>query len=93
MEQIALKIREVTQDEVLPERDEETADNALAESRKEDIKRIIRDIHAGKDIEKIKREFSKILSGIGAHELAQVEQAILPEPYAVPPSDRYGAGE
>ncbi len=79
LDQIAAKIKEVTHEEVQLEIEGKISVAKSHEARREEIKRIIKDIHAGKDVEKIKSEFSKIINDIGAHELAQVEQELIGE--------------
>lgn len=49
------------------------------EERKEALKAIIRDVHAGADPEELKRRFADLISGIGPGELAEVEQSLIDE--------------
>ncbi len=47
--------------------------------RKEALKAIIRDVHAGEDPEELKRRFADLIAGIAPGELAEVEQSLIDE--------------
>ncbi len=47
--------------------------------RKETLKMLIRELHAGKTIEDVKDEFAALLRDVGATEVAEMEQALIAE--------------
>jgi len=47
--------------------------------RQETLKRLIRDLHAGKSVEEVKAKFASLLQDVGATELAEIEQALISE--------------
>lgn len=51
--------------------------------RQEVLKGIIRDIHAGADVEDIKRRFGDLLDQVGPGEIGEIEQALINEGMAV----------
>jgi uncharacterized protein len=49
------------------------------ERRKEALKEIILDLHAGKDVEEVKRRFHELIQGVSAVEIARMEQELIDE--------------
>lgn len=47
--------------------------------RKETLKMLIRELHAGKTVEDVKDEFAALLRDVGATEVAEMEQALIAE--------------
>ncbi|MGD2164689.1 MAG: DUF438 domain-containing protein [Anaerolineae bacterium] len=47
--------------------------------RKQALKGIIRDLHEGKSVEDVKGQFSALLEGVGATDIAEVEQELIDE--------------
>jgi DUF438 domain-containing protein len=47
--------------------------------RKETLKRLIRQLHEGKNVEDVKEEFAALLRDVGAAEIAEIEQALIAE--------------
>ena len=47
--------------------------------RKETLKRVIRQLHEGRTVEEVKEEFATVLQGVGATEIAEIEQALIAE--------------
>jgi DUF438 domain-containing protein len=47
--------------------------------RKETLKRLIRELHEGRSVEEVKREFAALLRDVGATEIAEIEQALIAE--------------
>jgi DUF438 domain-containing protein len=47
--------------------------------KQEALKKIIRDLHAGEDMEVLKRRFRRLISGVEASEVAKMEQALMEE--------------
>ncbi len=50
-----------------------------SERRKEALKAIILDLHAGKDVEEVKRRFRELIQGVSAVEIARMEQELIDE--------------
>lgn len=50
-----------------------------ATQRRETLKRLIRDLHAGRPVEEVKREFAAQLGDASAAEIAELEQALIAE--------------
>ena len=50
-----------------------------SERRKEALKAIILDLHAGKDVEEVKRRFRELIQGVSAVEIARMEQELIEE--------------
>lgn len=59
----------------------ELIDNS--KQRQETLKGIIRDLHAGVDVEEIKDRFGELLDQVGATEIAEIEQSLINEGLAV----------
>ncbi|NIM14970.1 MAG: DUF438 domain-containing protein [Candidatus Aminicenantes bacterium] len=49
------------------------------EAREEVLKDIIRDLHAGKDLEELKQRFRKLIEDVAPHEIANMEQRLIEE--------------
>jgi uncharacterized protein len=49
------------------------------EQRKAALKEMILDLHAGKDVEEVKRRFSEMIRGVSAIEIARLEQELISE--------------
>lgn len=47
--------------------------------RREALKGLIRELHAGKTVEEVKGEFANLLRDVGAAEIAEIEQALIGE--------------
>ncbi len=47
--------------------------------RKEALKQVIRQLHAGKTVEEVKGEFAALLQGVSATDIAQIEQELIEE--------------
>lgn len=47
--------------------------------RQETLKRLIRELHEGRDLTEIKAEFGKLIKDVSATEIAQMEQALIAE--------------
>jgi DUF438 domain-containing protein len=47
--------------------------------RREVLKGLIRELHAGKTVEEVKGEFANLLRDVGATEIAEIEQALIAE--------------
>jgi DUF438 domain-containing protein len=47
--------------------------------RRETLKRLIRDLHAGRTVDEVKEEFAALLQDVGAAEVAEIEQALIAE--------------
>ncbi len=47
--------------------------------RKETLKRVIRQLHAGKSVEEVKGEFAALLQDVGATDIATIEQELVEE--------------
>jgi len=45
--------------------------------RQEVLKRVIRDLHEGKDVEEAKAEFHRLLKDVSATEISQMEEALI----------------
>ncbi len=50
-----------------------------SERRKEALKEMILDLHAGKDVEEVKRRFRELIQGVSAVEIARMEQELIDE--------------
>ncbi|MBC7234326.1 MAG: DUF438 domain-containing protein [Chloroflexi bacterium] len=50
-----------------------------SQKRKEMLKGLIRDLHAGSDLEEIKKRFRALVSGVSAVEIARLEQELIEE--------------
>jgi hypothetical protein len=55
------------------------------EERQEELKKIIRDLHAGEDMEILKLRFKQLVHGVEALEVAKIEQSLMDE--GLPPED------
>ncbi|XMB85185.1 DUF438 domain-containing protein [Mycoplasmatota bacterium WC44] len=53
------------------------------EYRQEILKRLIKDLHAGKSVDEVKKEFEEIFDGISTTEISQLEQALIKEGMAI----------
>lgn len=49
------------------------------EHKREILKRLIKDLHNGRDPEEVKREFSELVEGVEAGEIAEMEQQLIDE--------------
>lgn len=49
------------------------------EHRQEVLKGLLADLHRGRDFNEIKREFAKLVDGVGATEIADIEQRLIEE--------------
>jgi DUF438 domain-containing protein len=76
LEKIGAKIREQSGDDVL-ESPVNKSDITEQTDRLDAIKAIIKKLHEGTEPDSLKAEFSALLQNIGAHELAQAEQALI----------------
>lgn len=47
--------------------------------RKEQIKEILKQLHAGKSVQEVKEQFAEVLAGTGANEITEVEQMLIDE--------------
>ncbi len=55
------------------------ADPAVAAARQEALKTIIRKLHDGEPVEKVKAEFDALIVGVSSAEIAHMEQALISE--------------
>ncbi|MFH1929873.1 MAG: DUF438 domain-containing protein, partial [Chloroflexota bacterium] len=47
--------------------------------RQEELKRLIRELHEGKSVDDVKRDFAELIRGVGATEISEMEQALIAE--------------
>ena len=79
---VAAKVTEVTGDCVeLPAAGGTIADRTVRdkEARLEILKDIIRDLHAGEDIERLRRRFADLVKDLGPTEIPEMEQRLIEE--------------
>jgi DUF438 domain-containing protein len=55
------------------------ASDQVAEERKEVLKSIIRDLHAGVEMEILRKRFADLVQDVSASEIAQIEQSLIDE--------------
>ena len=77
---IAAEIRKQTGEEVeVPEQSSDEDIPADDEERQTVLKQIIKDLHAGGDVDQLKNKFKALIQGVSAPEVARMEQALMDE--------------
>ncbi|MBN1242249.1 MAG: DUF438 domain-containing protein [Spirochaetales bacterium] len=56
---------------------------AVSATKQDDLKQVIRKLHGGATVDEVRREFAKIIKGVGAEEIAAMEQALVNEGFPV----------
>ena len=51
--------------------------------KRDQLKQIVKQLHAGKSVSELKHEFADVLDGLSAEEIAQMEQELIDEGFGV----------